>query len=80
MFLSGSIFPLTLLPRGVKAFIDILPFKSGFSIPLNIYLNKISGIEILYNIIFQIAWIFILKYISDKIYKNSFEKISILGG
>ncbi|KMT21920.1 ABC transporter permease [Clostridium cylindrosporum] len=80
MFLSGSIVPLSLLPGSVRTVIEVLPFKSGFSIPLNIYLGKISGEEVVYNILFQVMWIFILKFLSDRIYKLGLEKNSILGG
>lgn len=80
MFLSGSIVPLSFLPENARAVIELLPFKSGFSIPLNIYLGKTIGVKVIYNIAFQVVWVFLLKYISDKIYTLGFEKNSALGG
>lgn len=80
MFLSGSIFPLSLLPDGVRSVVEVLPFKAGFSIPLNIYLGKLSGSEALRGLAFQAAWILALKLLSDRIYKTGFEKNSALGG
>lgn len=80
MFLSGSVFPLSLLPGGVRAVTELLPFKAGFSIPLNIYLGRLSGPEALRGLAFQAAWILVLKWLSDKMYKIGFEKNSALGG
>lgn len=57
---SGALVPLYLFPNWLVQIADVLPFKAVFHIPLSIYVGKMTGLEILYSIGYQVFWVGIL--------------------
>lgn len=59
-FCSGSFIPLWLFPEGLLQVINWLPFRGMFHIPLSIFIGKISGVELLNGLLFQLVWAVLL--------------------
>ncbi len=72
MFLSGSIIPLSLFPKSFISFLDFLPFKYVFFVPIEILSGRINP-EINFLII-PLGWIIGLSIVSFFIYKYGVKK------
>lgn len=77
---SGLIAPLSMFPLWFQNIANILPFKEFIYTPINVYLGRIDGIEILWVIGKQLIWIGILYVIARCFFNHSVKKITIHGG
>ena len=77
---SGLIAPLTMFPIWFQNIANILPFKEFFYTPINIYLGKIQGIEILWIIVKQAIWVLIMYVIAKAFFNKAVKKVTINGG
>lgn len=77
---SGLIAPLTMFPEAFQKIANILPFKEFFYTPINIYLGKIQGIEILGIIEKQLIWAIIMYAVAKVFFNKAVKKITINGG
>ena len=77
---SGLIAPLTMFPEWFQKIADILPFKEFFYTPINIYLGKISGVEILGIIGKQLIWLIIFYVLAKLFFNHAIKKVTINGG
>lgn len=59
-FLSGALFPLDILPRGIQAIINLTPFPYLLFFPLQIYLGKVEGLVMIKGIGVSFLWLIIL--------------------
>lgn len=55
-FLSGELIPLDLFPNGLLVANNFLPFKYMLYFPLSILLNRLSGHELFFGLLFQFVW------------------------
>jgi ABC-2 type transport system permease protein len=56
-FLSGHMFPLTLLPENVEWFVQLLPLKYLAFFPAAIFLGKIPEDELLMEMVIEAGWL-----------------------
>jgi ABC-2 type transport system permease protein len=68
--LSGMIFPLDLLPAGIKTFLDFTPFPYLIYYPISVYVGRISGIAVLPIIIKAVVWAFLLSRLTKYIWSR----------
>ncbi|MDF2986930.1 MAG: ABC-type uncharacterized transport system, permease component [Eubacterium sp.] len=80
MVLSGALVPLWFMPQWLFDFIKMTPFDSIYYIPIAIYLGQIPVNEILFNILKQFFWIFILTSIGHIVWKAATKKLVVQGG
>jgi ABC-2 type transport system permease protein len=59
---SGMILPLSLYPQWLENLSRALPFQFKFAVPMEVYLGKISPIQSVQFILFEIFWIIILYF------------------
>ena len=78
--LSGGLVPLSFFPLFVKNLADVLPFKGIIFIPIQVYLGKIQGYDILFALLFQIFWVLIISISGKLLFKHLTKKIEIFGG
>lgn len=62
-FASGLILPLTIFPPILFNIFDVLPFKFMAFVPLQVYLNKFTQVEIYNLLILAIIWLVIISVI-----------------
>lgn len=77
---SGIVAPITLFPMWFQNLSKFLPFKELIYTPINIWLGQISYNEILFVIIKQIIWGFILYIIAKLFFNHAVKNITINGG
>lgn len=77
---SGIIAPITLFPIWFQKVSEFLPFKELIYTPINIWLGQVSYNEIVFVIIKQIVWGFILYIIAKNFFNHAVKNITINGG
>lgn len=77
---SGIIAPISLFPIWFQNLSRILPFKKLIYTPINIWLGQVEYSEIIFVIIKQILWVFILYIIAKLFFNHSIKKLTINGG
>lgn len=77
---SGLIAPISLFPIWFQKISEFLPFKDLIYTPINIWLGQVSYTEIIFVIIKQIVWGFILYIIAKNFFNHAVKNITINGG
>jgi ABC-2 type transport system permease protein len=78
-FLSGSFFPLDVLPIGIYKILKITPFPYLVFVPIKIYLGNLNFQEILVSLGIGIVWCFILLIIMKKIWLRGLKVYEAVG-
>ena len=79
-FLSGHMFPLSLLPDGVESFIQFLPFKYLAYFPAAIFLGKIPEDELAMEMGIEAAWLVFFIVVCRVAYSKGLSRYSGYGG
>jgi ABC-2 type transport system permease protein len=79
-FCAGAYFPIDLLPASVQQIINYLPFPYLVFYPISIYLNKLSGPEILFCLMKQMMWIGVLSLGVMTLWSAGMKRYSAEGG
>lgn len=78
-FLAGATVPLIFLPSYLHRILEYLPFKYIFNNPINIYLGKMSSIQILDSFLGAVIWSGIFYLIFYLVYKSGLKKYTGTG-
>ena len=78
--LSGSMIPLWFMPGFMRTLIGFTPFESIYFTPVQIYLGKITGSEIILGFAKQIIWIVALLLLGFMVWQKGQKKIVVQGG
>lgn len=79
-FFSGALIPIIMFPGSVKKIAYLLPFRGIVNIPCNVLLGINEIYTCIYEIVFQICWIILLKFIGELFWKKVISNISVYGG
>ncbi|MFB6245269.1 MAG: ABC transporter permease [Candidatus Nanohaloarchaea archaeon] len=79
-FLSGVVFPLYLLPEGLKEIFYVLPFHLVVDGPINIFLMQTTGSAITDMLLQQLMWIGIFFATSQLLWYKAKKKLTVQGG
>lgn len=55
--LSGYLFPLELMPEGVRGVVELLPFRATLGVPVEVLSGGLAGRAALGGLAFQLAWV-----------------------
>jgi ABC-2 type transport system permease protein len=77
---SGVLFPLYLLPPGIAAIFDLLPFKYMVDGPIRIFQGTVTGTAILPVIAAQILWTILILLGGHLLWKRAKTKLTVQGG
>jgi len=80
LLFSGSFIPLSFFPEGLRIIANILPFQAMYSLPILIYLEKITGTDIFIAIFIQIFWAIVLYLVARLFLKQGLKRFTSLGG
>jgi len=78
-FLSGSLFPLDILPQNIQNILNLTPFPYLIYFPLQVYLGKIEGLLILKGIIISVVWVLVLWFVMNWIWKKGLKAYQAYG-
>lgn len=79
-FLSGHMFPLTLLPDSIEWIVNLLPFKYLAYFPAAIFLEKIPDEDLLQELLFEAAWVMFFIVVCRLMYNRGIRRYSGFGG
>ncbi len=79
-FLSGHMFPLTLLPDGVETFVNFLPFKYLAYFPAAVFLGKIPEQDLPMEMAIEAAWLTFFIIVCRVAYARGVKRYSGFGG
>jgi viologen exporter family transport system permease protein len=79
-FLTGMIIPLNFLPEGPRAVVSALPFAGMLQVPVDVFLGKHHGLDLLGTLAFQAAWAAVLLVVGRVILAAAVRKLVVQGG
>lgn len=79
-FLSGHMFPLTLLPDGIEWFVQLLPLKYLAYFPAAIFLNKIPADQLWTEMAIEFGWLVFFIIACRVAYYRGVKRYSGFGG
>lgn len=77
---SGVLFPLYLLPDGLRTAFGYLPFQSMADGPIRIFTMDVTGLDILSIFGLQIFWILIIGLLGELMWRKARKKMTVQGG
>ena len=79
-FLSGAVIPIPFMPEGVQRVLNLLPFASTQNTPFLIYNGFVSGSELYFSLLAQLAWLVILFLTGKLLIRNALKRVVVQGG
>lgn len=79
-FLSGHMFPLSMLPDGIASFVNLLPFKYLAYFPAAIFLGKIPEEDLPMEMAIEAAWLVFFIIVCRVAYARGVKRYSGYGG
>jgi ABC-2 type transport system permease protein len=79
-FLSGHMFPLDLLPEPFQSIVNYLPIKYLAYFPAAVFLGKVQGTALLWDMILLLFWIALFYALSRWAYAKGLQRYSGFGG
>ncbi len=79
-FLSGQIFPLDIMPAWLQGFIHWSPFTYELFFPVQIYLERVRGSELLQGLGVQIGWVVALWGLARVLWHCGVRRYQAVGG
>jgi ABC-2 type transport system permease protein len=79
-FVSGHMFPLDLLPEGWVTCLKALPFHYLAYFPAMVFLNKITGTELVWGLVIGFGWAVGCCVIARVLYRRGLRQYSAYGG
>ncbi len=77
---SGHLFPLDILPPAVLQALHFTPFPYMLFFPVNIYLGRVTGPELLNGLIIQACWVLAAFVLARVVWSRGIRKYSAVGG
>ena len=79
-FLAGFIVPLSFLPDGPRQALQALPFAGMVQVPIDVFLGKREGIDLLGALAFQAVWAAALLLLGRVVLSAATRKLVVQGG
>lgn len=79
-FVSGHMFPIDLLPRGVVTAMKFLPFQYMAYFPAAVFLGKVQGTALWQGLFAEAAWAILLAGLARVLYNLGLKRYSAYGG
>ena len=79
-FLSGMFSTIVLFPAGLEAVARALPFASMIQLPVEVFLGKHQGLDLLRVFLVQVAWLAALLVRGRVVLARAVRKLVVHGG
>ena len=80
MALSGMVVPLNLVPGVAGTIVNALPWASYVQVPIDVYLGRHSGADLLAALAFQALWAVVLLALCSWVLERATRKVVVQGG
>jgi ABC-2 type transport system permease protein len=77
---SGHLFPLDVLPPGIKQILFLTPFPYQLYFPIQIYMGKVAGADLWSGLVIQSLWVFAAYGFARFMWRRGIRKYSAFGG
>lgn len=77
---SGVLFPLYLLPEGLKGVFNALPFQAMVDGPISIFTMEATGRAALWVLAEQLGWFIVLLVLGEGCWRYAKTKLTVQGG
>jgi ABC-2 type transport system permease protein len=77
---SGHLFPLDILPPGIKQALFFTPFPYQLYFPLSVYMGKVTGAELVKGLMIQAGWVVAAYLLARFAWQRGIKKYSAVGG
>jgi len=77
--LSGSVFPIDVLPQLVQRVLMITPFPYLIYFPIQVYLGKIGGFQYLQGTLISLLWIVVLWLVLRRVWSKGLKVYQAFG-
>lgn len=78
--LGGYYIPLPLMPAGIRAVLDYLPFRYISDLPYRIYVGAIDAPNAIIFILIQIFWLAVILFTGRLLLKSCLKNVEVQGG
>lgn len=79
-FLSGMVIPLAFLPPGPREAVGLLPFAGMMQVPIDVFLGKHAGLDLVAALALQAAWALALLGLGRLVLAVGVRKLVLQGG
>jgi ABC-2 type transport system permease protein len=79
-FLSGHMFPLSMLPEPWQTLVMYSPFQYLAYFPAAVFLQKVEGAELVRGLVLEVCWIVFFYIASRVLYRRGVNRYSGFGG
>lgn len=77
---SGHLFPLDLLPAGLREILFLTPFPYQLYFPISVYLGKVTGLELWRGLGIQLLWVIVAYGFARWMWRRGIKRYSAFGG
>ncbi len=77
---SGHLFPLDILPAGIRDALFLTPFPYQLYFPASVYLGKVTGAELAKGLAVQLLWVAVAYGLARFAWHRGIRKYSAVGG
>lgn len=78
-FLSGSLFPIDVLPMTLQKILLATPFPYLLYVPVEVYLGKITGLQLFSGLVISLVWLLILWFLMKFIWNKGLKVYQAFG-
>jgi ABC-2 type transport system permease protein len=78
-FLSGALFPIDILPAALQKVLMLTPFPYMVFFPIQVYLGKLTGAQLMYGFLISIIWAFVLWFLLKVVWQNGLKAYGAFG-
>lgn len=79
LLLGGIWIPLDLLPNEISKYIKLLPFQYLYFFPIQVFQERIKGLDLEVGLFTQIIWLWVFFLLSWYLYKKGIRKFEAYG-
>jgi len=80
VLLSGFLVPLAMWPDGLRGVVTLLPFASMVAIPIDVFLGKLQGADLLGALALQAFWAVAMLGLGRLVLAGALHKLVVQGG
>jgi ABC-2 type transport system permease protein len=77
---SGHLFPLDILPAGLRHVLDFTPFPYQLYFPISVYMGKTTGLDLVRGLAIQASWVIVAYALARFAWRRGIKRYSAVGG
>jgi ABC-2 type transport system permease protein len=80
LLLSGFIVPVAMFPDSIRTAVYLLPFASMVAVPIDIFLGKLRGVDLIAALLLQAFWAIAMLWTGRLVLTAALRKLVVQGG